>query len=242
VEWAYLHGCLEKLGFASAWIGSVMRCVTAVRYAVRVNGELTMPVIPSRGIRQGDPISTYLFLLYTEGLSCLLNARQIDGTLSGIQNRRSGPTISHLLFADDSIFFAKSDTASVEASKDTLNNYSSGTGQKINFQKSSVFFGSHCNEQVKTNVTARLGVQNESLHETYLGMPTHVGRSPLSTFRFLPDRMWRRANGWLDRPSSRAGKEVLLKSVVQAIPTHVMNCFELSVGTCDSMRRMVSDT
>jgi hypothetical protein len=54
--------------------------------------------------------------------------------------------------------------------------------------------------------------------------------------------MWRRANGWSDRPSSRAGKEALLKAVAQAIPTHVMNYFELPVGTCDSMRSMVSDT
>jgi hypothetical protein len=72
VEWDYLHGCLCKLGFAPDWITVVMRCVTHVRYAVRVNGELTMPVIPSRGIRQGDPISLYLFLLCTEGLSNLL--------------------------------------------------------------------------------------------------------------------------------------------------------------------------
>jgi hypothetical protein len=72
VEWAYLHGCLEKLGFAQDWITSVMRCVTNVRYAARINGELTSPVVPSRGIRQGDPISPYLFLLCTEGLSSLL--------------------------------------------------------------------------------------------------------------------------------------------------------------------------
>jgi hypothetical protein len=70
VEWSYLYGYLCKLGFAPAWITTVMRCVMEVRYAVKVNGELTQPVIPTRGIRQGDPISPYLFLLQTEGLSC----------------------------------------------------------------------------------------------------------------------------------------------------------------------------
>jgi hypothetical protein len=91
VEWNYLHGCLVKLGFATNWINSVMRCVTIVRYAVKVNGDLTKPVVPSRGIRQGDPISPYLFLIYIEGLSCLLKLRERSGELQGIRNGQSWP-------------------------------------------------------------------------------------------------------------------------------------------------------
>ena len=114
VEWGYLRNCLVKLGFDLNWINTVMRCVTNVRYAVRINGELTSPVIPTRGIRQGDPISPYLFLLCTEGLSSLLFQKENVGVLHGIRNGRSGPPISHLLFADDSIFFSRSDLRSVE--------------------------------------------------------------------------------------------------------------------------------
>jgi hypothetical protein len=117
VEWDYLHGCLSKLGFSPSWIQSVMRFVTCVRYAVRVNGELTEPVVPSRGIRQGDPNNPYLFLLCTEGLSSLLQQSENRGELHGIKNGRLGPPISHLLFADDIIFFARSDSRSVEALK-----------------------------------------------------------------------------------------------------------------------------
>jgi hypothetical protein len=139
-------------------------------------------------------------------------------------------------------FFAKSDPCSVEALKETLNTYCAGTGQKINLQKSSVFFGSHCKDAIKSYVKTKLEVQNEALQETYLGMPTHVGRSPTSTFKFLPDRMWNRSNGYTERPISRAGKETFLKSVIQAIPTHVMNCFELPVATCDTMRCTISNS
>jgi hypothetical protein len=199
VEWDYLHGCLSKLGFDPTWIQSVMRCVTCVRYAVRVNGELTAPVIPSRGIRQGDPISPYLFLLCTEGLSCLLQQREDRGELYGIRNGRLGPPISHLLFADDSILFARSDSRSVDALKDTLKVYCEGSGQKINLEKSSVFFGNHCEEKVKNDVKGRLGVQSEVLNDFYLGMPTSVKRSLTATFSFLYNKIWKYLIGLLIR-------------------------------------------
>jgi hypothetical protein len=152
VEWDYLHGCLSKLGFSPSWIQSVMRCVTCVRYAVRVNGELTKPVVPSRGIRQGNPISPYLFLLCTEDLSSLLQQSEDRGELHAIKNGRLGPAISHLLFADDSIFFARSDKRSVESLKAILKTYCDGSGQKINLEKSSVFFGSRCDAITKERV------------------------------------------------------------------------------------------
>jgi hypothetical protein len=140
VEWNFLFGCLQKLGFDQNWIEMVMRCcVTSVRYAVRVSDELTELVIPTRGIRQGDPISPYLFLLCTEGLSCLLQRRADQGELQGLCNGRLGPPISHLLFADNSIFFARSDERSVNALQSTLQTYCEGSGQKINLDKSSVF-------------------------------------------------------------------------------------------------------
>ena len=115
-----------------------MRCVTSVRYAVRVNGTLTDTFIPTRGIRQGDPISPYLFLLCAEGLSCLLQQKEASGDLKGIQNGRNGPPISHLLFADDTVFFVKGDDRSTNTLKSVLETYCSGTGQKINLDRKSV--------------------------------------------------------------------------------------------------------
>jgi hypothetical protein len=212
-----------------------------VRYAVRVNGELTQPVIPSRGIRQGDPISPYLFLLCTEGLSCLLQQRAEQGELQGLCNGRLGPSISHLLFADDSIFFARTDERSVGALQRTLETYCEGSGRKINLDKPSVFFRSHCPEVVKNLVKQKLNIYSEALQETYLGMPTDVGRSPVRTFRYLYNRMWQHMNGCAGRPLSRKGNEIMLKSVVQAIPTHVMSCFQLPVSTCDSMRKSIAN-
>ena len=89
------------------------------------------------------------------------------------------------MFADESIIFARSDNRSVEALKQTLKTVCDGSGQKINLEKSSVFFGSHCDELIKNGVKESLGVQSEILNDFYLGMPTLVGRSPKATFNFL---------------------------------------------------------
>jgi hypothetical protein len=128
----------------------------------------------------------------------------------------------------------------VEALKDTLKTYCDGSGQKINLDKSSVFFGNHCDELIKNRVKSSLGVQSEILNDRYLGMPTTVGRSPTATFNFLYDMIWKRVNGVTDRPLSRAGKETFLKAVIQAIGTHVMSCFQVPISTCDRMRSTVA--
>jgi hypothetical protein len=170
-----------------------------------------------------------------------LQQKEDRDELYGIRNGRLGPPISHLLFADDNIFFARSDSRSVEALKETLKLYCDGPGQKNNLDKSSVFFGNHCDDLIKNRVKRSLGVQSEILNDKYLGMPTSVGRSPKATFNFLYDMIWKRMNGITDRPLSRAGNETFLKAVVQAILTHVMSCFQLPVSTCEKIRSVVAN-
>jgi hypothetical protein len=74
VEWAYLQGIMLKLGFDVNFVERVMRCVTSVSFSIKVNGKLSDIFKPTRGIKQGEPISSYLFLLCAEGLSSLLKS------------------------------------------------------------------------------------------------------------------------------------------------------------------------
>ena len=74
VEWEYLRRIMLKLGFHGDFVHRIMRCVSSVSFSIKINGNLSQPFRPSRGIRQGDPISPYLFLLCSEGLSCLLRS------------------------------------------------------------------------------------------------------------------------------------------------------------------------
>jgi hypothetical protein len=107
VDWGYLKGILLKFGFHQKWVNQVMACVTSVSFSVRVNGELTDSFKPTRGLREGDPLSPYLFLFVAEGLTKILQKAVYNQELQDLKCCRGAPDISHLLFADDSLLFFK---------------------------------------------------------------------------------------------------------------------------------------
>jgi len=137
VEWTYLFGIMERMGFKKKWIDLIRKCVTTTSFSVIFNGEPLEKFKPTRGIRQGDPISPYLFLLCAEGLSCLLNKN--NDQEKGIVVAKNAPKISHLLFADDSLLFFKANANGAEEIKMLLNAYCDASGQRINYEKSSIF-------------------------------------------------------------------------------------------------------
>jgi hypothetical protein len=132
VEWPYLQGIMQKLGFAEAWVSLIMKCVTTVSLEVKVNGELLPSFKPTRGLRQGDPISPYLFLICGEGLSCLIKSYDGGWIDRGIRVSYNAPWISHLLFADDCLVFMKADVRSAHRLDAILEIYSKGSGKRVN--------------------------------------------------------------------------------------------------------------
>jgi len=105
LEWDFLEAMLRKLGFSQRWINLVMQCVRTVSYSILINGRPHGSFVPSRGLRQGDPLSPYLFILCAEALSSLIKSAVSDGRISGIPISRRGIRIDNLFFADDSILF-----------------------------------------------------------------------------------------------------------------------------------------
>ena len=94
-----------KLGFPGDWVDKVMSCVTSPSFSVLINGKPFGMIHPTRGIRQGNPLSPYLFLLCAEGFTSLLQKVVLEGNIQGVSICRRAPRISHLLFTDDSLLF-----------------------------------------------------------------------------------------------------------------------------------------
>ena len=101
VEWPFLKGIMSRLGLPESGIDKVMTCVTSPTFSVCIHGKAYGNVRPSRGIRQGDPLSPYLFLLCAKGFSSLLAKAEEDRWIHGVAICKRAPNISHLLFVDD---------------------------------------------------------------------------------------------------------------------------------------------
>ena len=107
IEWGFLRAILLKMGFSRWWIHLVLKCVTTVVYSIN-HGEYELHLIqPSRGLRQGDPLSPYLFIICIEGLYALLRKYDAKKWINGVKICRKAPVISHKLYADDSYLFCK---------------------------------------------------------------------------------------------------------------------------------------
>ena len=189
VEWPFLQGVMQRLGFPKTWIERVRSCVTTTSFSVLVNGRPFGNVLPSRGIRQGDPLSPYLFLLCTERFTSLLDRVEIGGTLHGVSICRNAPKITNLLFADDSLIFSRTSSAEINSIVEILQVYAKAFGQCINLEKYSVYFSNNTTVSQKQEALGILGVKEVSWFESYLGLPTLVGRSKHHTFSFIKDRV-----------------------------------------------------
>ena len=157
VEWAYLEAMMRKLGFHERWINLMMMCVSTVSYSMLIIGEPKGRIVPTRGLRQGDSISPYLFLLCAEGLLAMLRKVENGGIPRGIVVCRQAPLVSHLLFADDCVVFGKASKEEGFRLLKILEVYEKESGQKLNREKTSLFFSKNTSVEVKEEVKDMFG-------------------------------------------------------------------------------------
>lgn len=230
---------IEVLRFPERFITLIMDCVQTVQYSILVQGAPFGKIAPSRGLRQRDPISPYLFLLVAEGFSSLLRSAERKKLIHGVSIARGASSISHLFFVDDILLFCDATVSDCSNLKEVFWIYEEASGQKINKEKSAMCFSPKTTRQVKQACGTVPNMSIVPCHEHYLGLPTVAGKDKRKLFRGLYDRVWQRVQGWEGRLLSKAGKEILIKAVTQAIPIYTMIVFQLPIGTCKEMNRWI---
>lgn len=227
VEWEFLRRIMAKLAFCNRWINWVMTCISTVSLNILDDGVDIEQVIPRRGLRQGDPLSPYLFIMVAKGLSALIRRAENRGDFHGITIARGAPKVSHLFFADDSFFFFNANARETQNFKNIIDMYFAASGQTMNLAKSCVNFSANVNVGMRNLLCGILGVGRSGDMGNYLGLPSLVGRNKRDILGFIKNKIVNRIHGWGRKFLSKAGREVLLKSVIQAIPSYSMSVFLL---------------
>ena len=152
VEWSFICKVMERMGFPLRWQRMVYDCILMVKFSFYLNGTVQGRVIPSRGFRQGCSLSPYLFLLYAEAFSSVIQATEDKRLFMGVRCSLQCPRVSHLFFADDSIVFVREKDSDALAIKKILDTYEHAFGQKINFEESTITFSPNIGEEMREEV------------------------------------------------------------------------------------------
>ncbi|XP_058759858.1 uncharacterized protein LOC131633155 [Vicia villosa] len=240
IEWEFVEGALKAMEFPDYFTQLIKRCISTVTYQILLNGQPSRKFFPQRGLRQGDPLSPFLFIICADAFAGLLKRKAASAEIHGILVARKAPVITHLFFADDCLLFGRANEGEADVILQTIHEYQKASGQMVNFEKSEVSFSPNVSNASKEVLRQRLGFKAVGSHIKYLGLPVVFGRKKKEVFSMVIDRVWKKVKGWKEGFLSRAGKEVLIKAVAQSIPTYIMSCYRLPDSCCKEIETILS--
>ncbi|KAJ9681592.1 hypothetical protein PVL29_017816 [Vitis rotundifolia] len=223
INWNFLMKVLHKMGFGSRWMEWIWWCISIAKFSVLVNGVPAGFFSSSRGLRQGDPISPYLFVLGMEVLSALIRRVVDGGFIFGCRLRGRGGmemNVSHLLFADDTIIFYEARKEHLTSLGWILAWFEAASGLRINLAKSELIPIAEV-EDIE-DMVVELGCRVGTFPTKYLGLPLGAHHKALSMWDGVEERMRRRLALWKRQYMSKGGRITLIKSTLAAYPS--TNC------------------
>lgn len=238
VDWGFLDEVLSITGFNATLIQLIRSCTTSASLSVSWNGALLDPFTPSRGLRQGNPLSPYLFVLCMEVLSQRISQAVATGQWAALTPSRGGPAISHVFFADDLLLFGAASFSQARVMDHVLADFCAILGQSISRNKSTVWFSPNTPVYLQHSICSAFHIPSTRNLGTYLGIPLIHGRTRVAHFRYILDKAHRRLAGWKIKSLSRAARLVLIKSTLAALPLYSMQVFKLPASIVQHLTRL----
>lgn len=222
------------MGFPSKWILWIKECLASSWTSVLVNGSSSLDFQMEKGVRQGDPLSPFLFIIAAEGLNWMSKNVVSQGSLGGLIMGNAGPTITHLQFADDTLVFCKAKLEEVQTVKGLLCKFEEIFGLRINYDKS-ILCGVGTSDSNLRLFTEAFNCQTQKLPVKYLGMPLGANPKLKSTWKPIIDKVRTKLASWKKRYLSFGGRIVLIKSVLCSLPIFYMSLFKMPEGVTKSI-------
>jgi hypothetical protein len=218
VRWEFLWDTLTCMNFHPRMINWLKTCVTTASYTLNINGEPTGNIKGERGLRQGDPLSSYLFVIVMEVLTCILKDRSCKPHFK-FHWRCNQPKIINLCFADDLMLFCRGDVSSVKHIHDSLCEFESLSGLTPSPGKSNVFF-SGVHFTTRNEILHLLGFKEGTLPVRYLGVPLLSTKLKYIDCKSMIDKITSRTKSWTNRDLTYVGRVQLIKNVLFSMQTY----------------------
>ncbi|XP_026458663.1 uncharacterized protein LOC113359205 [Papaver somniferum] len=231
---------MTQMGFSTQWCNLIHQFISTTNLVVLVNSSPGNFFKPTRGLRQGNPLSPYLLLFCMETLSRYLIYAESQGLIHGTKIWNEAPTINHLLFADDCMIFCKANMEECNNLINIFQDFGQSCGQLINFAKSGIFFSKNTDPDIADNISDVMHVQRINITDKYLGSPLFTNRSKVQTFKPCVDKLKHRLAGWKTNLST-AGKVTMIQTVTSTLSIYQMNCFNITNDTCKEIHVIQRD-
>ena len=234
VSWRFLEDILGKFGFHRQMVKWIMQCVTTNKFSICLNGESHGYFKGGRGLRQGDPISPYLFTLVMEVFNLLMVKNIEEYEDYGYHFGCKELKLSHMCFADDLLVLCKGNKGSIEVVKMTLEEFSQVSGLNPNLRKSIMFFGS-IKQEDKHELLQVLPFKCGKLPVRYLGVPLLAKKLSVQDCKVLVEKVEARINCWRSKMLSYAGRIQLIASVLTSMQLYWAPVFILPSTVVDDL-------
>ncbi|KAH9750393.1 putative ribonuclease H protein [Citrus sinensis] len=222
LNWSFIFETLQQTGLPIHLSRLIMECVTSASMNILWNGEVTEEFYPGRGIRQGDPLSPYIFVLCIKSLSHGITQAVVDGSWKPIRLVKHGTPLTHLFFANDLLLFAEASIDQAHIIDAVLENYCRSSEAKVNKVKTTIFFSKNVASREGKLIGAALRVSITHDLGNYLGMSLLHSRVNKATYQSILDKVDMRLSGWNAAHLSFAGRITLAQLVIQAMPIYAM--------------------
>ena len=227
VNWNFLLKVLKAYSFPVLWLKLIWECISTPSYRLIINGATTAPVFLTCGLRQGDPLSPYLFLFCMDILSRMTTLATDIRQFKGIKIGKRGPQLSHLFFADDSMFLFQASNEACVVVNNIIQRLCRISGQILSFQKSFVKFSPNISEAKRSDYKSILGLESKSTLGSYLGVPIDFQGSKVQHFTHLLDKVSARITDWNHSLLSQSAKAIIINSILIGGLMHYMSVFRI---------------
>ncbi|KAG7547838.1 Reverse transcriptase domain [Arabidopsis suecica] len=237
VRWDFIVSALKAIAVPDIFINWIFQCISTPTFSISINGSSGGFFKSTRGLRQGDPLSPYLFVLAMEVFSNLLRSRFDAGYIHYHPNT-SELSISHLMFADDVMVFFDGGSSSLHGISETLDDFASWSGLQVNKAKTLLYLAG--TEETEALTIARYGFPTGSLPVRYLGLPLMCRKLKISEYEPLMEKLSKRFRSWSVKCLSFAGRVQLIASVITGIVNFWLSTFMLPKGCVKKIESLCS--